>query len=677
MASVNENVIVQALLKDPHAKAPKEPSVETEWRNRAEKMTAPSLKDIEPAIAELDAHLTLRSYIADYRLTTADLVVWGTLRNNRVALGSIKQGIRINLSRWFNFIDQSNPWISEAVNDATGRSATSNPKKDASASKSAPLEPSKPRDPNVVHDDTNYDIGLQDTEAGVVTRFPPEPSGYLHIGHAKAALLNDYFAHVKYKGTLLCRFDDTNPLKEKQEFEDSIVRDLELMGIKPDRTTHTSDYFQELHDWCIQMIKSGHAYADDTDQTLMREQRLAKEPSARRNLSADESLARFEDMKSGSEEGQHWFIRAKIDHASRNGAMRDPVIYRCSPQPHHRTGATWKVYPTYDFACPLIDVHEGVTHALRTTEYKDRDAQYQWMLSALQLRKVHNWDFNRLNFVRTLLSKRKLTKFVDEGVVWGWDDPRMPTIRGIRRRGCTVAGLREFILKQGPSRNIVNLDWTSFWATNKKYIDPVAARYTAISQENAVSCTITGARANPYSEEKPLHAKYDLGTKKIWYSSSIFLEQSDAQEMSEGEEITLMNWGNAIIRSISHTMLGLSKTVSSIELDLNLQGDVKKTKKKVTWLSRDQDLVPCELVEFDFLITKEKLEEEDKVEDFMTPQTEFRTKCWGDCNVAGLPQDAVMQFDRRGYFRVDREMRLGEAVVLFQIPTGKKGERGA
>ena len=249
----------------------------------------------------------------------------------------------------------------------------------------------------------------------------------------------------------------------------------------------------------------------------------------------------------------------------------------------------------------------------------------------------------------------------------------MPTVRGIRRRGSTVPGLRDFILRQGPSKNIVNLDWTSFWATNKKYIDPIAARYTAIDSTDTVEATVTGARANPYSEDKPLHAKYDLGNKKVWYSNRIALEQADAVSFEEGEEITLMNWGNAIVKGVKHSMLGLSKTVSGLELELHLQGDVKKTKKKVTWLSLDQELVPVELVDFDFLITKDKLEEDDKVEDFMTPKTEYRTYAKADCNIAALKEGDVMQFDRKGYYRVDRPLRHSEAAVLFQIPTGKTG----
>lgn len=194
------------------------------------------------------------------------------------------------------------------------------------------------------------------------------------------------------------------------------------MGIKPDRISYSSDYFQVLHDYCIQFIKDGFAYADDTDKETMAHERMEGIPSKRRDSPVEESLAHFEEMKSGSEEGQRWCIRAKISFDDKNKAMRDPVIYRCQQTPHLRTGTTWKVYPTYDFTCPILDSIEGVTHALRTIEYRDRNPQYEWMLNALKLRKVQIWDFARMNFVRTLLSKRKLTKLVDSGVVWGWDE---------------------------------------------------------------------------------------------------------------------------------------------------------------------------------------------------------------------------------------------------------------
>ena len=496
--------------------------------------------------------------------------------------------------------------------------------------------------------------------------------GYLHIGHAKAALLNDYFAHKKYKGTLILRFDDTNPSKEKEEFQDSIVEDLALLGIVPDKRSHTSDFFQELYEYGIQLIKEGNAYADDTLQEQMRKERMDGIASARRDNSVEENLAHFEEMKKGTEEGKKWCIRAKISVDDPNKAMRDPVIYRCNPQPHHRTGDTWKIYPTYDFCCPIVDSLEGVTHALRTTEYQDRDAQYQWFLKALRLRHVYNWGFARMNFIKTLLSKRKLTKFVDTGFVWGWDDPRMPTVRGVRRRGMTIPALQEFILKQGPSKNIVNLDWTTFWATNKKYIDPISARYTAIDVKDKVPVTVVGARAAPYTEDKEKHAKYtELGTKKVVYSQNILLEQADAASFEQDEEITLMNWGNAIVRKTSHSLNPLNRIVTGIELELHLQGDFKKTKKKVTWLSADQELIPVELVEFDYLITKDKLEEDDNYEDFLNPTTEIRTEAVADCNVADLKVDDIIQFDRKGYFRVDKAFQHGQPAIFFQIPTGK------
>jgi len=487
-------------------------------------------------------------------------------------------------------------------------------------------------------------------------------------------LLNDYFAHEKYKGTLICRFDDTNPFKEKEEFQDAIVEDLELMGIRPDKTSYTSDYFDELYQYCITMLNEGNAYADDTEQETMKKQRWDGLPSERRVASIEDNLAHFEEMKQGTKEGVRWCIRAKISVDNPNKAMRDPVIYRCNPLPHHRTGNKWKMYPIYDFCCPIVDSMEGVTHALRTIEYRDRNPQYDWMLDTLKLRKVHIWDFARMNFIRTFLSKRKLTKLVDEGRVWGWDDPRFPTIRGIRRRGMTIVALREFILKQGPSRNLVNLDWTLFWATNKKYIDPVAPRHTAISKEHAVIAHVKGARLAPYTEDKPKHGKnLELGTKKVAYGEEILIEQADAQGFQQDEEITLMNWGNAFVRKISHSLNPLTRsTVTALELELHLQGNVKTTKQKVTWLStKGQELIPVELVDFDYLITKDIIEKEDDIDSCLNEHTEFRSGAFADCNVADLHRDDVIQFERKGYFRVDRAFQHGKSAVLFNIPTGK------
>lgn len=534
------------------------------------------------------------------------------------------------------------------------------------------IEPRAPR----AQQRANYNIGLQNTDQGVVTRFPPEPSGYLHLGHAKAALLNDYFAHEQFQGTLILRFDDTNPRNEKEEFQNTIVEDLTLMGIRPDRVTHTSDYFDELYQYCIDLIKSGNAYAEDAEKSEMENLRKRRQTSARREESIECNLIRFEEMKAGSEEGQKWCIRARIQYDSPNGDLRDPVNSQDEAGTqhvfHHRTGTKWKIYPTYDFACPIVDSIEGVTHALRTIEYRDRNAQYEWVQRTLNLRNVEIWDFARMNFVRTLLSKRKLARLVQSGAVYGWDDPRFPTIRGIRRRGMTVPALREFMLQQGPSRNIVNMDWTIFWATNKKFIDPVAPRHTAIVLDNAVKCNVIGASSTVVLEDKPKHAKNaEVGMKKVVYSNLIWIDQEDALHLQKNEEVTLMYWGNAFVRKINKHAPS-SDLVTSLELELHLEGDVKKTDKKITWLSNHQDRVLVELIDFDFLITKDKLEDQDKMEDFLAPQTEFKTDAFADCNVAGVRANDIIQFERKGYYRCDRAVGGdGSPAVFFKIPTGK------
>ncbi|KAK5125907.1 hypothetical protein LTR08_005029 [Meristemomyces frigidus] len=628
-----------------------------EWQERARSFEPTDLKKLQQPLGELDNHLLLRSHIVGYSLTDADTTVWKALRGNKVAYGYIKGGALVNVLRWSNFISETaNPTIEQP----------NKPVKEAS------------------DEGGSYDIGLQDTEQGVVTRFPPEPSGYLHIGHAKAALLNDYFAHKKYKGKMIVRFDDTNPTKEKEEYQDAILKDCELLGVKPDQITYTSDYFQDLYERCVQMIKDGNAYTDNSPQEQLQKERMERKESDHRNDSVEDSVAHFEEMKAGTEEGKKWYVRAKLDMSSDNGAMRDPVIYRCNPQPHHRTGSTWKIYPTYDFACPIVDSVEGITHALRTTEYNDRDPQYQWFLKTLKLRHVYNWNFSRMNFIRTLLSKRKLTKIVDEGTVWGWDDPRMPTVRGIRRRGMTIPALQEFILKQGPSKNINYMDWTAFWATNKKYIDPVAARYTAVEKQHHVKCIVTGEGVPeaPRSEDKDVHAKNaELGKKKVVYSKQIILDQADAQSFGDGEEITLMNWGNAYVRKKTYSLDPINalasaagqtaRTITELVLELNLGGDVKKTEKKITWLSTDQELVPVTLYEFRYLITKDKPDPDDALEDILNRDTETKTEALADCNVARLKEDDIVQFDRKGFFRIDRAAKDGQSAMAFQIPTGK------
>ncbi|QFZ29007.1 putative glutamate-tRNA synthetase [Clavispora lusitaniae] len=623
------------------------------------KLANKNFKALAADLEKLDAHLNFRSFIVGYSYSLADIAVWGVLRANAVMGSVIKNAVYSNISRWYSFIALDSKFD---VADKTTKSINEL-RKNLKAAKGEKKEGHK----------ANFAIDLPNAQMGkVVTRFPPEPSGYLHIGHAKAAVLNEYFAHT-YKGKLIIRFDDTNPTKERIEFQDSIIEDLALLGIKGDQVTYSSDYFGQMYELALKMIKDGNAYCDDTPLEKMREERMVGEPSARRDRSVEENLRVFtEEMKNGTEEGLKNCLRAKIDYKDLNKAMRDPVIYRCNLTPHHRTGTKWKMYPTYDFCVPVVDSIEGVTHALRTNEYRDRNPQYEWIQNALKLRHVDIWDFGRVNFVRTLLSKRKLQWFVDKGYVGNWDDPRFPTVRGVRRRGMTVEGLRNFIIAQGPSRNIINLDWSSIWALNKKVIDPVAPRHTAVDAENVVPVKLSNGPAEPYSEEKPKHKKNpEVGLKKVIYAKDVLVDQADAQTFAEGEEITFMDWGNVIIKKIHKE----GDIVKSIDAELHLEGDFRKTEKKVTWLADTPDKVKVKLVDFDHLITKDKLEEGDNFEDFITPETEFPSQAIADVNVRSLKKGDIIQFERKGYFRVDKDLSDGDEVVLFTIPDGKTASK--
>ncbi|KAG5645078.1 hypothetical protein DXG03_007168 [Asterophora parasitica] len=604
--------------------------------------------EVVAALDSLDDLLAFRTFLVGHTATAADWIVWGSLKGSIKIVGLLKNNQHPHLLRWFTHLDTLKE-TQAALAEISAAKATK-----ARGNKTA----------------AGFALGLQNAVDGqVVTRFPPEPSGYLHIGHTKAAILNQYFAKM-YHGKLIIRFDDTNPSKERTEFEETILEDLRLLDIHGDVVTHTSDHFQTLYDLAIKLLKSGKAYTDDTAQQQMRDERFAGTASAHRDDSVEDNVKRFAEMTTGSKEGLRWCLRAKISVDNPNKALRDPVIYRCNILPHHRTGEKWKVYPTYDFACPVVDSIEGVTHALRTNEYRDRNPQYQWMIDALELRKVNIWDFSRLNFIYTLLSKRKLHQFVDNKLVTGWDDPRFPTVRGIRRRGMTVEALTQFMLSQGPSQAVVSLEWDSIWSLNKKIIDPIAPRHWAVLKNKSVPVIIKGGPAVAEVKAVPKHKKNaEIGEKKTVYSSSILVEQEDAQSFEDNEEVTLMDWGNAIVRSKAIDATG---QVTAIEVDLNLEGDFRKTKKKITWLSQSTDaypLAPVTLIDYDYLITKKKLEENDNVDDFITPVTEFREDAVADANVADLKKGDVIQFERKGYYVYDGEVNGVKEFIL--IPDGR------
>ncbi|XP_069911432.1 bifunctional glutamate/proline--tRNA ligase isoform X12 [Oryctolagus cuniculus] len=452
-----------------------------------------------------------------------------------------------------------------------------------------------------------------------------------------------------------------------------------MLHIKPDQFTYTSDHFETIMKYAEKLIQEGKAYVDDTPAEQMKAEREQRLESKHRQNSIEKNLQMWEEMKKGSQFGQSCCLRAKIDMTSNNGCMRDPTLYRCKIQPHPRTGSKYNVYPTYDFACPIVDSIEGVTHALRTTEYHDRDEQFYWIIEALGIRKPYIWEYSRLNLNNTVLSKRKLTWFVNEGLVDGWDDPRFPTVRGVLRRGMTVEGLKQFIAAQGSSRSVVNMEWDKIWAFNKKVIDPVAPRYVALLKKEVVSVNVPEAQEE--MKEVSKHPKNpDVGLKPVWYSPKIFIEGADAETLSEGEMVTFINWGNINITKIHKNADG---KIVSLDAKLNLENkDYKKT-TKITWLAETAHAlpVPAICVTYEHLITKPVLGKDEDFKQYVNKNSKREELMLGDPCLKDLKKGDIIQLQRRGFFICDQPYEpvsphsCKEApCVLIYIPDGHTKE---
>lgn len=463
-------------------------------------------------------------------------------------------------------------------------------------------------------------------------------------------MLNYHYAKI-YNGKMVLRFDDTNPLNEKLEFVENIIRDLKTLDIVPDQITHTSDYFPQIVDYMRKMIKDGNAYADNGTGEEMKDQRDNGIESKARGKTPEENLKTFEEMLEGKAEG--FCIRAKMNMQDKFKCLRDPVYYRNKADvPHHRHGTKYKAYPTYDFACPIVDALEGITHAMRTVEYHDRNNGYHWTQKVLGLRSVQIYDYSRLNLVSTILSKRSLKWFVEEGIADGWEDPRFPTVQGIMRRGMTPEALKKFMLEQGPSKNTNLMEWDKIWAYNKDAIDPKSARYTAIVKDSATKIILNNGPAKIYAETHPLHQKNaDLGTKAVLYGKEIFVEKGDAKDLAVGEKITLMKWGNAVIT------MKEEKPDGSFELHADLKVEDKDFKgtKKLTWITIDEKTnFEVTLVELDHLITKKKVEENEKVQDIVNHNSYISYTAIAEGNLRNVQKGDMIQLERRGYFFVDK-----------------------
>ncbi|XP_050172398.1 bifunctional glutamate/proline--tRNA ligase isoform X6 [Myiozetetes cayanensis] len=614
------------------------------------------------AVQELNHCLSLRTYLVGNSLSLADLCVWAVLKGNNVWQEQLQQNkAPVHAKRWYNFLE-----VQHAFQSVGAKWAAGTPKVKMATEKEKKV-------------DVGKFVELPGAEMGkVIVRFPPEASGYLHIGHAKAALLNQHY-QVNFKGKLIMRFDDTNPEKEKEDFEKVILEDVAMLHIKPDQFTYTSDHFETIMKYAEKLIQEGKAYVDDTPAEQMKAEREQRIESKHRNNCVNKNLQMWEEMKKGTEYGQTCCLRAKIDMSSNNGCMRDPTLYRCKNQPHPRTGSTYKVYPTYDFACPIVDSIEGVTHALRTTEYHDRDEQFYWIIEALGIRKPYIWEYSRLNLNNTVLSKRKLTWFVNEGLVDGWDDPRFPTVRGVLRRGMTVEGLKQFIAAQGSSRSVVNMEWDKIWSFNKKVIDPVAPRYTALLKDAVVPVNIPEAQEE--MKEVAKHPKNaDVGLKPVWYSSRVLIEGADAETLTEGEVVTFINWGNIIITKLNRNSSG---KIESINAKLNLDNkDFKKT-TKITWLAETPraPLIPTVCVNYEHLITKPVLGKDEDFKQYINRNSKQEELMLGDPCLRDLKKGDIIQLQRRGFFICDQPYEpvspyscKDAPCILIYIPDGHTKE---
>ncbi|KAK1279278.1 hypothetical protein QJS04_geneDACA004742 [Acorus gramineus] len=639
-----------------------------EWIEDATKFSFGS--EFEDACLRVDGFLSQRTFLVGYSLSIADVAVWSGLAGSGQRWESLRKTTRFpNLTRWYNSIaTEYNAPLTEATSAYVGKRGLGKPIAKPKGTSEMQITSGTVGKEKTVG---SFEVDLPGAKIGEVgLRFAPEPSGYLHIGHAKAALLNQYFAQ-RYKGRLIIRFDDTNPSKESSEFVENLMKDIDTLGVKYEAVTYTSDYFDQLMKMVEDLIAKGKAYVDDTPREQMQKERMDGIESKCRNNTVEQNMALWKEMIQGSERGLECCVRGKLEMQAPNKSLRDPVYYRCNLVPHHRIGPKYKVYPTYDFACPFVDSIEGITHALRSSEYHDRNDQYYRILDDMGLRKVQIYEFSRLNLVYTLLSKRKLLWFVQNGRVEGWDDARFPTVQGIVRRGLNIEALIQFILEQGASKNLNLMEWDKLWTINKKIIDPICPRHTAVLEDRRVLLILTDGPEKPFVRILPRHKKYEgAGTKATTYTKNIWIDNADASSVSVGEEVTLMDWGNAIIKDIEKDQDG---NVTRLTGALHLEGSVKTTKLKLTWLPETDELVHLLLVEFDYLITKKKLDEGEDFLDVLNPCTRRDTSAFGDANMRNLKQGEILQLERKGYFRCDAPfIRPSKPIVLYAIPDGRQ-----
>jgi glutaminyl-tRNA synthetase len=512
----------------------------------------------------------------------------------------------------------------------------------------------------------------------VCTRFPPEPNGYLHIGHAKSICLNFGVAE-EFGGRCNLRYDDTNPEKEEQEYVDAIREDVRWLGFSwDDREFYASDYFEQLYQYAEHLIRTGKAYVDSLTPDEVREHRGTLTQPGRespyRDRSIEENLDLFRRMRAGEfEDGAH-VLRAKIDMASPNLYMRDPTLYRIRKATHHRTGDDWCIYPMYDYAHPLSDAIEGITHSLCTLEFEDHRPLYDWLVQNCPVPYVpRQIEFARLNLTYTVMSKRKLLELVEGGFVKGWDDPRMPTLSGMRRRGYTPEAIRDFASRIGVAKRENVIDVASLEHSVREHLNRVAPRVMAVLRP--IRVVIDNYPDGQVEHMDVVNNPEDssAGTRQVPFSRVLYIEQDDFREdppskyfrLAPGREVRLRS--AYFIKCVGVVKDGYGKIVElRCTYDPATRGgdspDGRKVKATLHWVSAEH-AVGAEVRLYDRLFTVENPGVERDFKEELNPNSlEVLTGCRLEPSLAGVPPGYRCQFERLGYFCVDSDSAPGRLV---------------
>ena len=543
----------------------------------------------------------------------------------------------------------------------------------------SPLQPNAPRPSNFIRDIILDDLNTNKYEGRVQTRFPPEPNGYLHIGHAKAICL-DFGLADEFNGHTNLRFDDTNPEKEETEYVESIMADVRWLGFHWDGLFYASDYFDQLFEWAVKLIRDGKAYVDDLSAEEIRKHRgTLTEPgtdSPYRNRTVEENLDLFERMRKGEFPDGSRVLRAKIDMASPNLNMRDPVMYRILHADHHRTGNKWCIYPMYDYAHGQSDSLERVTHSMCTLEFEDHRPLYNWFIEQLGIFPSQQIEFDRLNLTHTLLSKRKLLQLVQEKRVSGWDDPRMPTLSGIRRRGYTPEAIRNFCNSIGVSKTNGSIELAMLEHFVREDLNKRALRVMAVLRPLKV--VIDNYPAAQSEEMDAINNPEDAsaGSRKVPFSRVLYIEQDDFREeppkgyfrLSPGREVRLRYAYFITCTSVVKNDAGEIIEVHCIYDPASRGGnspDGRKVKSTIHWVSAEH-AVDAEVRIYENLFSKENPSEVEDGQDVLSnlnPNSlEVISRAKIEPSMSNAEPGGRYQFERLGYFCVDPDSKPGKPV---------------